>query len=305
MLADTLTVAGRTFTPEEIKLVRQLVINYPGLSRHELAATACELLQWQRPNGRLKTRECRDLLEALAGAKALALPAKRAAGRPKGPSKPVAAAPTEPMPPVLVAPLRALAPVQLVLADTSARRRQARELLQRYHYLGHRTPFGAHLLYLAQTREPLPQTLGVLQYSSPAWRMRERDRWIGWDEATRCRELQRVVNQSRFLILPWLRIRNLASHVLALSARQLCDDWYRHYRVRPVLLETLVDEQRYAGTCYRAANWIALGSTSGRGRMDRTHQRHHSAPKRLFVYPLVDNARALLASCTATQTLTP
>jgi hypothetical protein len=133
-----------------------------------------------------------------------------------------------------------------------------------------------------------------MQFSSPAWRMKARDQWIGWDDTTRSRNLQRVVTNSRFLILPWVHIQNLASTVLSLALRRLVIDWEQRYGVRPLLVETLVDPGRFTGGCYLAANWIALGGTAGRGRMDREHQRHGAAPKKLLVYPLHrDAARRL------------
>ena len=289
-----LTLAGRTFSAEQLRLIRQLLANHPHLSRHELAATVCELLDWRRANGRLKTREGLGLLQQLAEREALRLPEKRA-GRPVGPSQrlPGGDPPTQPR---LTAPLETLQPIRLVLADNSQRRQQACDLLKQYHYLGCPTPFGAHLRYLIQRGEPTPETLGVLQYASPAWRMQARDRWIGWDDHTRRKNLQHLVSQSRFLLLPWVQIKHLASHVLALSARRLAADWHRRYRVWPLLLETLVDEQHYRGTCYRAANWIDVGHTTGRGRMDYAHQHHGSAPKRIFLYPLVKAARARLVN---------
>ena len=136
--------------------------------------------------------------------------------------------------------------------------------------------------------------VGCIQLSSPAWRMAARDRWIGWDDAARTRQLQRIVNNSRFLLFPFVQITNLASHVLSLLSRCVVRDWQASYRIRPVLLETLVDTQRFTGGCYRAANWIELGQTSGRGRQDRGHERHGSAPKTLFVYPLHRHAVACL-----------
>jgi len=287
-----LTLAGRTFSAQELELVRQLLVNHPHLSRHEVAATVCELLDWRRPSGRLKTRECRDLLQRLVEHETLRLPEKRA-GRPVG-SNPRLQRGDTPSPLPLTLPLRAIQPIRLVLADDAQQRQQAGDLLERYHYLGGPTPFGAQLRYLIQTGGPTPEILGVLQYSSPAWRMQARDRWIGWNDETRRRNLQHLVSQSRFLLLPWVHIPHLASHVLALSARQLPTDWYRSYRVKPLLLETLVDEQHYRGTCYRAANWIAVGQTTGRGRMDRDHQRHGHVPKRIYVYRLAKNALARL-----------
>jgi hypothetical protein len=124
--------------------------------------------------------------------------------------------------------------------------------------------------------------------------MTARDRWIGWDDQTRRRNLQRIVNNSRFLLLPWVRVKNLASTVLSMVARQIKEDWPERYALEPLLLETLVDETRYQGSCYRAANWVPLEMTAGRGRMDRFNKRHGAAPKRVLVYPLVrDAARCL------------
>jgi hypothetical protein len=124
--------------------------------------------------------------------------------------------------------------------------------------------------------------------------MAVRDRWIGWDDATRAGNLQQVVNNSRFLILPWVRVKNLASAVLSVAARRLVEDWRRRYAVAPVLMETLVDPARFSGTCYRAANWICLGCTAGRGRMDRHKARLGAAPKLVLIYPLVRDAAARL-----------
>ena len=148
-------------------------------------------------------------------------------------------------------------------------------------------PFGARLRYVVFASHPERAVVGCLQFSSPAWRMAARDRWIGWDDTTRANNLQHVVNNSRFLLLPWVELRNLASAVLARGLAQLVVDWPHHYGIEPALVETLVDSRRYHGGCYRAANWIALGQTSGRGRMDRHRRRDGAAPKTIFVYPLV------------------
>ncbi|MGH8189915.1 MAG: Druantia anti-phage system protein DruA [Rhodanobacteraceae bacterium] len=164
------------------------------------------------------------------------------------------------------------------------------------HYLGHRTAYGAALRYLVTTHGATPQTLGGLQFSSPAWRMRARDAWIGWDDAIRQRHLLRVIANSRFLLLPWVRVPHVASHVLALSLRRVSIDWQACYGLRPWLAETLVDPQRFSGTCYRAANWLEVGFTTGRGRNDRDHDHHGAAPKRVFLYPLRLDARSALAA---------
>jgi hypothetical protein len=158
-----------------------------------------------------------------------------------------------------------------------------RQYIERYHYLGYRTPVGAHLRYFVYSAQG--QILACLLWSSPAWKMAARDRWIGWTPDQRARHLQFIVNNSRFLILPWVQVKNLASAILARSTHQLPQDWSRHYGYTPLLLETLVDTTRFNGTCYRAANWIALGQTTGRGRMD-THHTTQAALKQIFVFPL-------------------
>ena len=286
--------AGRRFTPQDLQLISAVVADYPNLSRHELAATVCELLTWERPNGQLKTRECRDLLECLQQCGQLTLPAK-GHGRPAGA---VMVTPTLPSPatPPIDTGLAQLQPITLTLVRMPEQQTEWRALIAHHHYLGYRTPFGAQLRYLIHGGDAM-RPLGALQYSSPAWRMRARDAWIGWDDATRKRRLQAIVCQSRFLILPSVQVKNLASHVLALSARQIADDWFERYRVRPLLIESLVDESRFSGTCYRAANWIRVGKTSGRGRSDTSHQRHGAAPKLIFLFPLEKDAREKLASC--------
>jgi len=169
--------------------------------------------------------------------------------------------------------------------------------LERYHYLGCRVPFGANLRYWVRSRG---RELGCLLWTSPAWKMQARDAWIGWSDEGRQRNLQWIVNHGRFLILPWVHVKGLASKILALSARQLPHDWQTRYGHRPLLLETLVDAARFRGTCYRAANWIYVGQTTGRGRMDREHKAHGQVIKDIYVYPLVRDARQRLC-CDPTQ----
>lgn len=286
---------GTPLSPGALALIRQCVARFPQLSRAELAATICEWLDWQRPNGRLKTRECRDLLEDLAQRELLELPALRA-GRPRGAATAVAHTAHGDAKAAVSDPLRSLQPIRLRRVEQPADRALWRELIDRHHYLGHRTAYGASLRYLIETHNGAPQTLGALQFSSPAWRMQARDAWIGWDEPTRKQHLPRLINNSRFLILPNVRVPHLASHVLGLALRQVALDWEACYGLRPWLAETLVEDQRFSGTCYRAANWIDVGLTTGRGRQDRDHSRHDSVIKRIFLYPLRADAREILSS---------
>lgn len=281
--------AGREFTKQELDLIVEVTQKFPLLSRRELAHTVCELLGWERTNGRLKARECVEMLEGLDARGVVRLPALRRT-KPRGSKtrQPVTGRgePGEP----LVGSVEEIGPITLTRVEDVADRELWRELVGRYHYLGCAVPFGAHLRYLIRLGEGV---VGCLQFSSPAWRMAARDRWIGWEDGVRERNLQRIVSNSRFLVLPWVRVRNLASRVLSVAARRLRGDWRDRYGTDLVLIETLVERERFGG-CYRAANWIEVGTTAGRGRMDRHHDRHGAAPKRVFVYPLVaDAARQL------------
>ena len=263
------------------------------MSRMELARTVCELLRWRRPNGGLKARECREFLERLDAEGALVLPDKRRGRAPGLVTRVPRTAAGEPGRP-LVGSVHDIEPLAVELVGESAERLLFRELVGRYHYLGHRVPFGAHLRYLVFASRPQRAVVGCLQFSSPAWRMAARDRWVGWDDRTRARNLQHVVNNSRFLLLPWVGVRNLASAVLARGLGQMAADWPRRYHIEPWLVETLVDPRRHHGGCYRAANWVALGATTGRGRMDRYGRRAGEAPKTVLVYPVVRDAKRRL-----------
>lgn len=285
---------GRHFEAAEVDLIVDVVVRFGRLSRTELAATVCELLDWQREHGGLKTRECLDLLEKLEARGLITLPARRQ-GRPRNRQTTVPHTERgQPQAP-LVADVGEVMPVELEVVEGTAAQALWRELVGRYHYLGYATAFGAQLRYFVRVQRPQSAIVGCLQYSSAAWCLRGRDRWIGWSAHRRVNNLPAVVQQSRFLVLPWVRVRHLASHVLACSARRLRTDWAVRYGRRPLLIETLVDIRRYQGTCYRAANWIDLGLTAGRGRTDRDHAGEPAHPKRLFIYPLHRKAAELLA----------
>jgi hypothetical protein len=171
-----------------------------------------------------------------------------------------------------------------------------KQYVSRYHYLGFRIPFGANARYLVGSAHLPGRYLACLQFSSPAWKMAPRDAWIGWSAEERKRNLQFIVSQSRFLILPWVDVKGLASKILSLAARRLPDDWQCLYGYRPLLLETLVDRSRYRGTCYKAANWTYLGATQGRGRMDRDNVAQGRSVKDIYVYPLCRHVREQLRS---------
>jgi len=196
--------AGRRFTPHELTLIREVVDSCGGLSRMELAHTICELIGWKRPQGSLKGRECREFLERLQTQGVVTLPEKLA-GRPAGSVTRVPRTERGEAGEELVGPVSRFAPVVMQPVVEPDERLWFRELVGRYHYLGHRVPYGAHLRYLVFVSKPERQVVGCLQFSSAAWRLSVRDRWIGWSDQTRSHRLQRIVCNSRFLILPWER----------------------------------------------------------------------------------------------------
>ena len=288
-MPESLIFCGRTFGPSELELMRQTARDFSALGVTEIARTVCELLEWTRPSGKLKNHECRQLLERLQAEGFLNLPALRHLGG-RGPRRADVSGTCSEAEPVTGAASEC-EPLELVLVESKSESRQWREQMERYHYLGCRVPFGANLRYWVRHEK---RELACLLWTSPAWKMQARDEWIGWSDEQRRHNLQRIVNNGRFLILPWVQIKGLASKILALSARQMPRDWESHYGHRPLLLETLVDAERFRGTCYRAANWVHVGQTSGRGRMDREHASHGRAVKNIYVYPLAWDARGHL-----------
>ena len=288
--SEQVAFCGRKFTFEEILMVREMVDLCGGISRNELAHTVCELLEWKRTNGKLKSRECRDFLAFLDSKGEISLPEKKQTNQRQQPRKSVPAVPETP--PILpTGKLKDIGPIEVRVVQNKAQRELFKELLSRYHYLGYAMPFGARLQYLVYANLPHETVVGCLQFSSPAWRMRARDEWIGWTEDRRKQVLQQIVNNSRFLVMT--SIRNLASRMLSKTLRALKVDWREQYGLEPLLVETLVDRRRFYGGCYRASNWRELGQTTGRGRMDR-HHTHKGQVKSIFVYPLVRNAAARL-----------
>ena len=288
---DQQSFCGREFTADEISLIKEVVDTCTGISRTELAHTVCELLDWKRAGGGLKGRECRDLLERLERQRILALPAKKSPGMTKS-QKSIAPAGDGQVHSTLTGSVEEFAPLDVQLVESRKQRQLFKDLASRYHYLGYAMPYGARLQYLVYVSRPRREVVGCVQFSSPAWRIKVRDQWIGWDDGTRKLRLQHVVNNSRLLVVA--RIGNLASMMLSCAMKRLRTDWHRRYGLDPWLVETLVDHQRFYGGCYRAANFIVLGETTGRGRMDRSNQRHGAQVKTVLVYPLVKNAQCRL-----------
>lgn len=295
----TIAFCGHQLSAEELRLIRDTIHDFPALSLTELSRTICELLDWRRPTGALKDHECYLFLQRLEDRGWLSsLPSIRRT-TPLGPRIVVLNHESDPQSPILGS-VAAYAPLEFDLISDAASRALFRQYIQRYHYLGYRVPFGAQLRYFVRSQLLPERILACLLFSSAAWKMAPRDRWIGWRDQARSLNLARVVSNSRFLILPWVEVSGLASKILSMAAQQLSEDWLSVYQVSPLLLESLVDPQRFSGTCYRAANWIHVGTTQGRGRMDRKQdvQRH---VKEIFVYPLHAHARELLCRMPETR----
>ena len=264
----------------------------PGISRVALSRRICGKLNWRSPNGKLKEMSCRVVLSRLhrRGLIQLPPPAQPAPAR----KKPTLSGPITMAEPIQCS-LRELGSVELVKVK-SAESKAAKcwnELMERYHYLGSGPLCGAQLRYLIKSAKG--QWLGGLAFSASAWRVKARDQWIGWSDRARKENLHKVVCNSRFLILPWVKVKNLASHVLGQATCRLRADWQERYAFEPVLLETFVDRSRFTGSCYRAANWLYSGQTSGRGRQDQKKTFSLSA-KDVYLYRLSEKAREVLCS---------
>jgi hypothetical protein len=283
-------IQGRPIGPDDLLSIQCLMAENPECSRYKLSRLLCQLWDWRDPQGQIKDMAARSLLLKLHERGWIALPAKRRASPNRMRHKRVVEVDhaTEP----IRASLRQLLPLEVREISRYPEGKPLFEyLLHRYHYLSHTSAVGLNLKYLIYERQGRP--LACLLFGSAAWKCAVRDQFIGWNVPERERALQQITNNTRFLVLPWVEVRYLASHVLSRVVRQLRADWQRKY-ARPLhLVETFVDTSRFVGSCYRAANWIDLGQTTGRTRQDRWNQLQ-VPPKRVLVYPLSADWRAAL-----------
>ncbi len=285
-MLDGMTLRGRRFTPQELLRIRAVVEESPEAHRFALSKQVCEVLGWRQRNGRLKDRACRDVLARLHEIGFLRLPSPRRPAVRRRPipitnrTTPRSAPPADPL------DVEGTSFSIVTGSGDAKRERLWNEYVERYHYLGYGVPLGPHIKYFVQVRQ---EPIACLAFAGAAWRVEARERWIGWSDEQRKRNLHYVVNNTRFLIFPWVVVPNLASRLLSLAARRLPDDWSQLYAYRPVLLETFVDAERHTAACYRAANWTWVGHTKGRGRMDR-HFKAKVPKKSVLLYPLVKDA---------------
>ena len=289
--STSLVLSGRSFSGGEVEQIQETVRVFSKLSRFELAQTLCEHLGWVSAKGAYKVDSCLQALRRLEALGLIQGPPKRRYGPRQ--KQPLRFGPETEAAGEVVGRVEDFEPIELEVVEQRPGVELWNQYVERYHYLGYQRPFGAHQRYFIVSRRSPPRRLGCLLLGVAAWAVAVRDEWIGWSARARAERLNWVVNNSRFLIFPWVHVKNLASRALGLTARQLGADWQRRYGYRPVLLETFVDPERYRGTCYQAANWIGLGLTAGRGRMDR-HKRYGSTRKIIYVYPLRADFRSLL-----------
>lgn len=280
---------GRDFSPEEQEQIRELIKNNPGLKRTPLSQEICRVFSWYKADGGLKEMSCRVAMLRMQEDGILCLPPSQKKQQHLC-SKPIAATfATDPQE-LIDDPVHQLGDISLVLVTPSSSRLW-NEYIERYHYLGYTTLPGAQLRYFVLRNN---QVLALLGFGSSAWKVSPRDEFIGWNHEQRCRGLPLIVNNARFLILPWIRSKNLASKILSMIARQLPIDWVKRYNLRPALMETFVETDRFKGTCYKAANWIYIGKTKGRGRHGPSRYIQNVPIKEILLYPLTRDFRKVL-----------
>lgn len=292
---------GRPFGPAQLAEIQSLLVQAPQWSRYKLSRELALRWNWRTAGGQLKDMACRALLLKLQQRGWIQLPVRRMAsptrsGRVEFRDDSVRLDETP-----LECALESLGP--LLLEEVSqmgrgGRRGELEECLLRYHYLGYRSRVGQNLQYWVGNAEG--RALACVVFGAPAWRCAARDQWIGWSHQQQAQRLGWVVNNTRFLILPWIRVPHLASHILSRVSRRIGGDWQAKYGQPLYLLETFVDRQRFAGTCYQAANWRSLGQTKGRGRQGPSPEIVSTSIKQVFVYPLHPRFRQHLTSPTLT-----
>ena len=288
-MTEDFVLQGRQLQVADVAWIRALIAAHPDWHRTQLSREICRCWEWHDVVGRPKDMACRTLLLKLERRGWVVLPPRRGPSVNHRRGRVFQAVQHDTRP--VQGTLSELTPLTLRLAEQGAERALWQTLVQGYHYLGFTTRVGQSLTYLACDRGERP--VAALLFGAAAWKVASRDRFIGWSVAQRRRNLHRVANNMRFLIPPWVRVPHLASHVLALVARHIARDWERKYGTGLALLETFVEQPRFAGTCYRAANWVTVGATTGRTRNDVQHAL--ATPiKQVLVYPLRRDFRAYL-----------
>jgi hypothetical protein len=284
----SMDVCGRKFTIKDLKLIVELTTTFKNLSRKEIAATICDQLHWLSPNGKLKIISCTRALERFEKLGIILLPKKieRAKVSRRDFKELVKDLPNA----NFTGDLKDVAPIELRMVTSRSDRDVWNGYIDAHHYIGYKTPFGPHIRYFIVSKKRQDQILGCLLFTPASWALKARDEWIGWCARDRIKQLPLILNNSRFLILPWIDIPHLASHVLSVAAKRIAADWKQLYGFSPVLLETFVDSEKFDGACYKAANWEFVGMSAGTGGRGPSLQ-HIKSRKSIFVLPLTSTFR--------------
>jgi hypothetical protein len=291
-IENPLVLSGRKFSIKDLISIQETVKLFPNLSPSELALTIAEHFSWQTPSGSLKIASSLKALEKMEKLDLITLPSKKP--KAKSVQKVIEWSLKTANQNDITFTLDQLGPIELRIVKEKENHELWNEYVSRYHYLGYKRPFGAHLKYfiISKTNQE-EQILGCILFSSSAWALSGRDKWIDWDTTEKGKNLNLILNNSRFLIFPWVKIKNMASKVLSIIENQIQNDWQEVYNYKPVLIETFVDSSKYEGICYKAANWTSLGETTGKGRNSTTGSAEKSI-KYVFAKPLDLNFRYIL-----------
>jgi hypothetical protein len=290
---EPIRLQGRTLTGDDLTDLRALIAQHSDWHRTALSRHLCQLWNWRNKLGRLKDMAARTLLLKLEARGLIDLPPSQSCiGRPCGQAPQIVSGQLPALtPPFIEGSLQSLQPIRLEVAESQPGRQQVRQLLRQFHDRGFHGPVGENVPYLAQDVQG--RDLAVMVFGAAAWKVADRDRFIGWSVEQRAEQLGGIANQQRFLILPWVRVPQLASHLLVLAARRVATDWLKRYGHRVWLLETFVEQGRLSGSVYQAAGWLRLGQTTGRTRQDRQRTLHDPI-KSVWVRPLHPHFRKLL-----------
>lgn len=278
-------------TEDRVNEIRHIIKENPDWNRTKISQHICRIWGWQNPNGNFKDISCRDMLRKLDKEGKIKLPAPLNYSRSRGSTRAIKNIKHDTTP--IIAALPELRPLHIKNVGSGTELTAFKSYLNQYHYLGFNRTIGENMKYMIYSRDGQP--LSCLLFGSAAWSCRERDEFIGWDKTQRTRGLSKMTNNQRFLIFPWVRVVHLASHILSLIAHRVADDWQEKYGHPVYCLETFVEIGRFRGVSYRAANWIHVGSTTGRGR-DGGHKHAILPVKDIYLYPLKKKFRVLLTA---------
>ena len=283
-----ITIRKRTITEEDIPSIQAIVNGHWDKGRTHISKVLCEKWNWRQPNGHLKDMACREVLLTLKRKGIISLPPGCHNGNNKVRNQSIPVVQIEKTP--LQGKPSQFQPVQIQLVRNTSFEPLYNSLIQQHHYLGYRQIVGNHLKYMAFIDE---QPVVCLGWGSAAWSVKSRESFIQWDKPTKEKNLHLVVNNTRFLILPWIEVKFLASKVLAINARRISNDWFQIYNHHVYLLETFVEQDRFKGTCYKAANWVRVGQTKGTAKRGHDHL-FHGRIKDVYLYPLGKDFRKKL-----------